>query len=42
MQQDPETGGPMGQGGGLGFIAFLCIAWGQRCLSDADGAFPRD
>jgi hypothetical protein len=26
MQQDPETGGPMGQGGGLGFIAFLCIA----------------
>jgi hypothetical protein len=24
---------------GIGFIAFLSIAWGQRCLSDADRSF---
>jgi hypothetical protein len=28
-----------GSGWGLGFTAFLCIAWGRRCLSDADGWF---
>jgi hypothetical protein len=39
-----HTGGPgnrwsHGSGWGLGFIAFLCIAWGQRYLSDAEGHF---
>jgi hypothetical protein len=39
MQGDPETGDPVGQGGEWGFIAFFCIAWGQRCLSGADRGF---
>jgi hypothetical protein len=38
MQGDLETGDPMGPWG-LGFIAFFCIAWGQRCLSGADRGF---
>jgi hypothetical protein len=33
MQWDLETSGPMGQVGNWVFIAFFCIAQGQRCLS---------
>jgi hypothetical protein len=39
MQGDPETGDPVDQHWRLGFIAFLYIAWGQRCLSGADRGF---
>jgi hypothetical protein len=39
MQGDPETSDPLGQGGEWGFIAYFCIAWGQRCLSDANRHF---
>jgi hypothetical protein len=38
MQQDPETGGPMGQVGNS-FLAFFLIGWGQRYLSDANRRF---
>jgi hypothetical protein len=39
-----NAGGPgnrwsRGLGWGLGFIAFFCIAWRQRCLSGADRGF---
>jgi hypothetical protein len=39
-----NAGGPgnrwsRGSGWGLGFIAFFCIAWEQRCLSGADRGF---
>jgi hypothetical protein len=39
-----NAGGPRNRwsresGWGLGFIAFFCIAWGQRCLSGADRGF---
>jgi hypothetical protein len=36
MQQNLETGDPVGQGREWGFIGFLCIGWGQRWLSGAD------
>jgi hypothetical protein len=40
MHEDPETSGPMGRVGGLGFIAFLRIALGLRCLSGVE--VPRE
>jgi hypothetical protein len=40
MHKDPETSAPMGQVGGLGFIAFLRIALGLRCLSGVE--VPRE
>jgi hypothetical protein len=39
MQGDPETIGPVGQGGDWVLQSFLCIAWRPRCLSNADGCF---
>jgi hypothetical protein len=39
MQGDPRNRWSCGSGWGLDFIAFFCIAWGQKCLSGADRGF---